>query len=806
MTQLLEQMDPLSPSTRATIDWTSLQDELKVKDLLASLLDASPLALLGIWRGKIVFANCHAEHLTGWTPAELVGEPLEKVFPFDWQPTDNDRGYKRVDTVEITRRDGEVINCLVYIRLSSLILGNLLIVSLKNLAELHSQVKAYTESSQELPTKLEDQLHDLLHVKASLEHHLKSIVTTAEEKEYLFDAIKDHVILMDRQMRIRWANKAFRMHVNKTKQEIEGRICYEVIYDRLDLCPNCPTMKSLIEGRKILRDHTDQNGRTWVYRIQPVRNSEGVIIGVVKTASDITTYRQYQEALEQSEERYRSIVDNLDDGYFENDREGTFTFINAAGAHILGCPSDEIVGSDFRNFTPPEGAQRLREAYRQLWQTGKPLMIFDHPITLPDGEIRYVDISSSLRHDKRGRPTGFQGTIKDVTARRKREEETTQLHHQLYQAQKLEAIGTLAGGIAHDFNNILMGIQGFTSLMLIELDPQHPFYEHLKAIESQVDSASDLTRQLLGFARGGKFETKKTNLNELLSHTVKMFGRTKKEIRIQGHYHPALWYVQVDRGQLEQVILNLLLNAWQAMPTGGTITLTTENFFIEGPIEKYLQLPAGRYVKFSVRDTGIGMDETTRERVFDPFFTTKELGRGTGLGLATAYGIVKGHGGVIKVYSESGQGTIFSVYLPAVSGDSPADEGPLSPSVVKGKGTILVVDDEQIVRNVTGDLLEWLGYTVLTASNAEEALTIYREKGSTIDLVLLDMIMPGLSGRATLELLKAMNPEIKVLFVSGYGIESADEGSLPMGVKGFLRKPFKIDELSEMIQKVLGEA
>ena len=275
----------------------------------------------------------------------------------------------------------------------------------------------------------------------------------------------------------------------------------------------------------------------------------------------------------------------------------------------------------------------------------------------------------------------------------------------------MEAIGTLAGGIAHDFNNLLMGIQGYASLTLLDLDPSNPNYERLKRIEEQVQSGADLTKQLLGFARGGRYEVKPADMNEIIEKTSSMFGRTKKEISIHRKYGKDLWSVEVDRGQMEQVFLNLYVNAWQAMPGGGEIYLETENVLLDDEQAFPYSVRPGKYVKIAVTDTGTGMDEKTRERIFDPFFTTKEMGRGTGLGLATVYGIIKGHKGMINVYSEPGHGTTFTIYLPA-SEKKVVKEKTAAGKILMGTETILLVDDEKMVLEVSKELLASMGYQV----------------------------------------------------------------------------------------------
>jgi nitrogen-specific signal transduction histidine kinase/CheY-like chemotaxis protein len=391
----------------------------------------------------------------------------------------------------------------------------------------------------------------------------------------------------------------------------------------------------------------------------------------------------------------------------------------------------------------------------------------------------------------------------DVTELREAQEKLESMQEQLLQAQKLESLGTLAGGIAHDFNNLLMGIQGYASLMLLGLEAGHPHYEKLRAIESQVQSGSDLTRQLLGFAQGGRFEVRPTDMNDLVRKTTGMFGRTKKEIRIFEKYAGSLWSVEADRGQLEQVLLNMLVNAWQAMPGGGDLYLETSNAEVGDQEARAYGIEAGLYVKVTVTDTGVGMDERTRQRIFDPFFTTKEMGRGTGLGLASAYGILKGHGGTITVSSEPGHGTTFEVYLPASELEAVPEASPPG-GIEPGRGMVLVVDDEPLVREVTREMLLGLGYEVLTAGSGPEALEVYGSRGSEIDVVVLDMIMPEMGGGEVFDRLRSEDRDVRVILSSGYSLDGQASEILERGVLGFLQKPFRLEDLSRKIREALG--
>jgi len=370
--------------------------------------------------------------------------------------------------------------------------------------------------------------------------------------------------------------------------------------------------------------------------------------------------------------------------------------------------------------------------------------------------------------------------------------------------EKLEAFGTLAGGIAHGFKDLLMGIQGDSSLMLLDIDSTHPHYERLKNIEQSVQSGAELTRQLLGFARGGKYEVKPTNINELIEKSSQIFGRTKKEIKIHRKFQKDIWTVEVDQGQIEQVLLKLYVNAWQAMPGGGELYLRIENVTLDENDMKPHNVELGNYVKISVTDTGMGMDEATQQRIFEPFFTTKNRGRGTGLGLAPVYGIIKNHGGIINVYSKKGEGTTFIIYLPA-SKKEIIEEGKLPGEVSKGKETILLVDDEDMIIDIGQEILKALGYKVLLARSGKEAIELYKSNKDKIDMVILDMIMPDMGGGDTYERMKEINPDINTLLSSGYIINGHVDEILEGGGNGFIQKPFNMTQLSKKIREILDK-
>jgi signal transduction histidine kinase len=401
-----------------------------------------------------------------------------------------------------------------------------------------------------------------------------------------------------------------------------------------------------------------------------------------------------------------------------------------------------------------------------------------------------------------GQIRGIYGVARDITERKRSEEEKKLLEAQLRQAQKMEAIGTLAGGIAHDFNNLLMAIQGNASLMLFDLDRNHEHFERLRNIEKLVESGSRLTSQLLGYARKGRYEVRAIDLNQIVQDACETFNRTKKEIRIQLQLDRHLAPIEADTGQIEQVLMNLLVNAADAMRGGGTVTIRTGNTTHEEMKGKLYNPKPGKYILLAVTDTGVGMDEKTKERIFEPFFTTKEMGRGTGLGLASTYGIIKGHGGFIDVDSQPGKGATFLIYLPASAKKvSKTHRG--FEKIPRGQETVLLVDDEDMVLEIGRALLETMGYHVVTAKDGEEAIALYKNGGSGIDLVLLDMVMPGLGGGEVFDRLKTMNPGMKCLLLSGYSIDGEASEIIQRGCDGFIQKPFKLRDLSRSIREIL---
>lgn len=386
------------------------------------------------------------------------------------------------------------------------------------------------------------------------------------------------------------------------------------------------------------------------------------------------------------------------------------------------------------------------------------------------------------------------------------EKEKEALKEQLFQTQKLEAIGTLAGGIAHDFNNMLQGILGYAAYLKMKVPAEDPMYEPLSVIEHSAERAADLTKKLLGFARKGKYIAEPLNLNAIVENAAAIIARTfDRKIKTETALNPGLWTIEGDKSQIEHVVLNLCLNSRDAMPEGGTLRIETSNAEITKETKPHGYMKEGKYAVIKVIDTGTGMDEEIRKRIFEPFFTTKEVGKGTGMGLPMAYGVVKNHNGFITVDSAPGKGSTFTIYLPATEKKA-EKEASVSKPLHKGKGTILIIDDEEIVRNVARDILHELGYDVLLASSGKEGVKIYADKKNAIDLVILDMIMPEMGGKETFKKLKEINPDVKILISSGYSKDSHEEVILDAGEAGFIQKPYNINAIAEIMKEVLSTA
>ena len=410
-----------------------------------------------------------------------------------------------------------------------------------------------------------------------------------------------------------------------------------------------------------------------------------------------------------------------------------------------------------------------------------------------DGIPLICSVTAVAVKDKKNGVLHYDGIVEDITKRKSLEE-------QLFQSQKMESIGRLAGGVAHDFNNILTSIMGFAEILKLKYDDATTVTGRAaEAIYKGSIRAANLTKQLLGFARGGKYESKPLDINNVIREIINMSEKIfEKSIDVTLNLDEKVKNIEGDLNQINQVFTNLIINAKDAMPTGGKLSFKTENFVLDDDHKDIFPDPkSGDYVKISVSDTGIGMSKQIKDNIFEPFFSTKGEGKGTGLGLATVYGIIKNHKGYIFCESEPGHGTTFSIYLPATEKKEIAQE--TKGKYIKGTGTILVVDDEEFVREMTKNWLKEIGYNVLIAENGLEAVDIYKIRKNEIDLILLDMIMPKMAGKETYSNLKKIDPDVKVIFMSGYNKDDMNSDNYYKDIVGFIQKPFRLEELSKII-------
>jgi PAS domain S-box-containing protein len=528
-----------------------------------------------------------------------------------------------------------------------------------------------------------------------------------------------------------------------------------------------------------------------------LKDEEGRPVGVRGVTTDVTERKQSEEALRESEERYRDLVENAHDIIFSHDLDGNYTSVNRAGEQITGYTHEECLRLNIVNTIAPEYVNKAQEMMAKKL-AGEKVTAYELEILGKDGKRVAVEVNTKLIL-KDEVPVGIQGIARDVTERK-------QLEEQLRQSQKMEAIGQLAGGVAHDFNNLLTAINGYSSLALQRLEDGHPVKSYLEEVKKAGDRATNLTRQLLAFGRKQILQPLALNLNYVVSDMNKMLRRLiGEDIELVAKLDPDLGKVMADPGQIEQVLVNLIVNARDAMPRGGNLTIETENVELDEEYgSKHVGVSPGKYVVLAVSDNGEGMCEEVRRKVFEPFFTTKEKGKGTGLGLSTVYGIVKQSGGNIWVYSEPGRGTTFKVYLPQVeSRVKKPDEQVVESAPRGGTETILLVEDEEVVRGLARRILEQAGYSVVETGKAAEALHFCEEHAAEVNLLLTDVVMPEMSGQELAAQLKSQCPDLKTLFMSGYTDEAIVHHGVLDSCVEFIQKPFTPAALVRKVREVL---
>jgi PAS domain S-box-containing protein len=522
-------------------------------------------------------------------------------------------------------------------------------------------------------------------------------------------------------------------------------------------------------------------------------------MAVAALEAEVKERRQTEAALRASQELLQGIIDNSGAVICVKDVEGRYLLVNQRFSELFHAGKEQALGrTDFEIF-PADRALAYRANDTRVLASGTPLQweeISDHD----DGPHTYLTLKFPLRSAD-GRIFATCGISTDITERK-------QLETKLLEVQKLNSIGQLAGGVAHDFNNILTAIIGYAELVAHRVPRGNPVGADVEQIQRAAERAARLTRQLLIFARRGVVEVTLINLNELTQHVLQLLRRLIGEnIELSVKAGAQLWPVMGDAGQFEQVLVNLAVNARDAMPKGGRLGIETENVVVD---EAYLRsrriaLPVGEYVRLTVSDTGHGMKDETKAHLFEPFFTTKERGKGTGLGLATCHGIVKQGGGDIFCWSEPGMGTVFTIYLPRSEGVPQSPDLPDSGRILRGTGTVLIVEDEPSVRAIAVRALEDGGYRVLEAENGVDALDVAADLHGSLDLVVTDLVMPRMGGRELVERLRMDQPNLKALYTSGYAEEGASEVHIPPHEADFIHKPFTASSLAMRVREALSK-
>jgi PAS domain S-box-containing protein len=618
------------------------------------------------------------------------------------------------------------------------------------------------------------------------------------------DTLPFSVLLVDEDHIILEANRTVKDVFDLEPEKIVGGYCPKVIHDSDEPDTRCPLEEAAREHKAIEREFYEPRQDKWILSgVYPtgLKNDENKKI-FIHTAIDITDRRMAEEALRHSESNYREIFNAANDAIFIVDiMTGKIIDMNNGALEMFRYSREEFQDLRFetlgRNDFHDEEAESLksirRESNREPWH-------FEWLATDKNGREFWTEVS--LKPAQIGSQRRLLAVVRDITYRK-------ELENQLLQSQKMEALGRLAGGVAHDFNNLLTAIVGYSDILMSKFQPNDPNHEMVKTIRDTGERAALLTHRLLAFSRKEDQKKVSLNLNDLIMDMSRMLPALLGEsIESRNSLDPSLKTVQADPGLMEQVLLNLVVNAREAMPKGGRLTITSGNEFIDE--SKYVFYPdavPGNHVMISISDTGVGMTREVRDRLFEPFFTTKE--KGTGLGLSTVYGIVKQLGGHISVYSEVGKGSSFKLLLPAFH-DQPGEDGTGSQAagelIPRGAETIMVVEDDETVLEFTVGILDKLGYSVLRASSKKDALKMYEEHEGDLDILLTDVVLPDSSGPELVQELTDRHKDLKVVFMSGYADDRLNDEVLASYSAGFLPKPFTQISLATKIRKVLDES
>lgn len=621
----------------------------------------------------------------------------------------------------------------------------------------------------------------------------KRLKKSEEEKSLILNSSPLLIAYQNTEHEIIWANKAAGESVGKEPEELVGKKCYQIWNLRGIPCDGCPVEEAVEKGELVSGEIKSPDGRVWFIKGNPVQDEKGNVIGVIETTMNITERKKAEEELKKTKERYQKIVENANEWIWILDCEGNFTYANRAAIEGSGYKFENWLGRSFEPIVLEEDLSRVKRIFAET--LGGRNHNYEVKIKDNNGNIKTLQVNTAPLLEE-GKAIGTVSIGRDVTEDKEKERE-------LIRMDKLESIGVLAGGIAHDFNNFLMGIMGNISLARMNIDNDE-VEELLSDAAKASKKASRLTEQLLTFSKGGEPLKEKTSIKDIIIESSE-FVLHGSNVKCEYNFPEDLWKVTADKGQMFQVINNIVLNADQSMPEGGKILITGHNIILGK--DNIFSLPEGKYIKISIEDEGVGIPEEYLNKIFDPYFSTKT--KGHGLGMTTVHSILQKHEGHIKVESKLGEGTTFYIYLPAVMEDKEErEEEKERISLLKNK-QILLMDDEEVVRNTMGRMLKEKGSEVVFAKEGKEAVEKFKEAKNTshpFDAVILDLTIPGgKGGKDTLKEIRKIDSEVKVIVSSGYSNDPIMANYEKYGFDGVLAKPFNIEDLIRVLNDVIGK-
>lgn len=771
-----------------------MERALKERELWFSttLLSLTEAVIVMNEKSEILFMNPSAEKITGWRYDEIANRSFESVF-------------------QIIAPNGKVIHPVKEVFRSRKPLHIEAEWVLRKGRRIHVEINA---------SPMRGEKKELMGVVLAFvditerKHTEEELIRSELEKRLILSSVSECILYLNSDFRIIWANAAAIQRANLGSEKLKGRKCYRIFGPKAKRCEVCPVLEALTKGQNTEKEVETSDGRFWFIKAYLVKGEKDKTVGMVEVIQDITEKKRVEEELQKERDFVQNLLQISPAFYVALNGKGEILLLNDTFLKALNVRREDIIGKNFvSSFIHSEDQRSMSIFLRTLMKSQERVSIETRIVTSSRREM-VVDWYGRSVYDKNGKFEYAFLLGLDITDQKLAEKEKARIENQLFRIQKMEAIGTLTGGIAHDFNNLLTAIRGSTELAILHLNKEHPAYRELTEIQNAVERASTLTRQLLLFSSRHPTRFVHLDLNRVITDLERILARLLGEdIRIETSNDPHLWSIRGDRATLEQVILNLSVNARDAMPKGGILTIRTDNVVIDANYcALFPEARPGDFVRLTISDTGIGIPPDVLPHIFEPFFTTKTKGKGIGLGLSVVYGIVRQHSGWIVVNSVVGQGTTFEIYFPAIkekvlpSGEESEFFLPGSLEALKGHGeSILVVEDSDGVREFVRDALKQHGYQVYTAENGKNALQVFRHRKKKIALAFVDVVLPDENGLHLIEMFRRAKPELKCLLTSGYTDQKSQWPLIHEKKYPFLQKPFNLMQLLKAVRSALNK-